>query len=710
MGDGSVSILRLEKRLNKYLAEKQSGLREGSIVSVQTLESVRSDPTAWKEIMRDLAEVGITSEMVREHRQYIVDWIKIAIETGALNEGATEPVIAARPTPGAVEVLASPVRSTLVEKRSKPSLTSTGSEKEPSVLGGIRRVDTEATLVGDVDRPPLAHSTSAMAGIRCIDTDVTLVPSMLERASSMTSRPGTAMSVDGASPSRPKADFKSLYQKICGGAKNRGPQVKRITEEDSPSTYEDFDKPLSKQYPRTVSPDDLDWSEFWPSPGKTGKKVVDPSSPLLRKTSYPTPPLSRKASFSSFKKPSNPYGKEEPRLVTDLKSTLELTKDALDFKKHRKVLVVETERELQCQNVPSPKLGDLHWAALQGSLDRIRRLLDEGVDVDTPTERGFTALHYAAQQGYLEIVQYLLDRGAFIDSQNLDERTPLHLAADADSDDIVLLLLRRRADPNIATKSGSRLIHILAKRGRTRALHELIGVYDGRQNAKDYDGNTALHEACRSGQDEIVQILFDQSNLNNGLGLSENHWTRALDMKNSYGHTPLHLCAGAGSLKATKLMLEDVKKKDLQTRLWAGDRENRRPFHHAVQLGQGKVVDYMLKLSAKHDCEIERLPTATGFTPLHLAVRSKHLHVVERLLTCRGVDVNLETARGSGITPLSLAMGLNEPGLVKLLMANGATCPASTKNKLRPALAWENGKEKKALPLTPWESERAFVV
>ena len=55
------------------------------------------------------------------------------------------------------------------------------------------------------------------------------------------------------------------------------------------------------------------------------------------------------------------------------------------------------------------------------SLEQVKRLLDEGMDVNVatwgPKSKGVTPLHLAAQGGHLEVMDELLERGANIDAR-----------------------------------------------------------------------------------------------------------------------------------------------------------------------------------------------------------------------------------------------------------------------------------------------------
>ncbi|XP_011082134.1 26S proteasome non-ATPase regulatory subunit 10-like isoform X2 [Sesamum indicum] len=63
----------------------------------------------------------------------------------------------------------------------------------------------------------------------------------------------------------------------------------------------------------------------------------------------------------------------------------------------------------------------LHIYASKGDLKEVKRLLDEGMDVNVaawgPKSHGVTPLHLAAKRGHLKVMDELLERGANIDAR-----------------------------------------------------------------------------------------------------------------------------------------------------------------------------------------------------------------------------------------------------------------------------------------------------
>jgi Ankyrin repeats (3 copies)/Domain of unknown function (DUF3471) len=64
------------------------------------------------------------------------------------------------------------------------------------------------------------------------------------------------------------------------------------------------------------------------------------------------------------------------------------------------------------QAAPPTKADQLQEAARKGDAATVRKLLDEGVDVNTRFRYGATALFYASDHGHVEVVKVLLDKGA----------------------------------------------------------------------------------------------------------------------------------------------------------------------------------------------------------------------------------------------------------------------------------------------------------
>jgi len=97
---------------------------------------------------------------------------------------------------------------------------------------------------------------------------------------------------------------------------------------------------------------------------------------------------------------------------------------------------------------PEDELG---FAAGEGNLEEVCRLLDAGANPNWFDELGWTALHHAVKGGHIDLVRLLLSRGANVNAH--DERvlgeTALGLVAQTCSAEMARVLVKAGANPTI---------------------------------------------------------------------------------------------------------------------------------------------------------------------------------------------------------------------------------------------------------------------
>ncbi|GFQ65480.1 ANK_REP_REGION domain-containing protein [Trichonephila clavata] len=82
----------------------------------------------------------------------------------------------------------------------------------------------------------------------------------------------------------------------------------------------------------------------------------------------------------------------------------------------------------------------LFYAAVQGDLDMVKTLINQGVNIDVKDNDNWTSLHFATYTGHLELVKYLLEEGANVLAKN-NHDTVLHLAVSSNKEEIIKLVL-----------------------------------------------------------------------------------------------------------------------------------------------------------------------------------------------------------------------------------------------------------------------------
>ena len=172
----------------------------------------------------------------------------------------------------------------------------------------------------------------------------------------------------------------------------------------------------------------------------------------------------------------------------------------------------------------------------------VELLLQHGVPPAARNNRGMTALHYACGSHPTRFPSLKMEPfGFFLNSElgksiNAEDSygiRPIHLAATV-SESILSRLIKEGADTTAVTQEGKNLLHLTAKTRNPNAVGLLLDHFQtiGRSdliNAQDDRGRTPLHEACRSGQPESVDLLLRAG--------------AKVNAEDKCKLTPLHACA-----------------------------------------------------------------------------------------------------------------------------------------------------------------------
>ena len=106
----------------------------------------------------------------------------------------------------------------------------------------------------------------------------------------------------------------------------------------------------------------------------------------------------------------------------------------------------------------------LHSAAQAGDIDRLKAVLDVGVDVNARDERGWTAMMYAVDKRYPLLVESLLEAKADPNVRAPDGATPLFMAAAHGHSEIIQQLMQGGADITIRGPNGKTAVDVARTR------------------------------------------------------------------------------------------------------------------------------------------------------------------------------------------------------------------------------------------------------
>lgn len=94
-------------------------------------------------------------------------------------------------------------------------------------------------------------------------------------------------------------------------------------------------------------------------------------------------------------------------------------------------------------------------ATSKSNIEQVRRLLDEGVDVNSQGSSGRSALIYAIDNVDIEIIQLLISHGINLNLKNKAGWTALHWAANRGLLNIVQLLVNNGAEIDAEDEDGN---------------------------------------------------------------------------------------------------------------------------------------------------------------------------------------------------------------------------------------------------------------
>ncbi|XP_031616943.1 serine protease persephone-like isoform X2 [Contarinia nasturtii] len=144
-------------------------------------------------------------------------------------------------------------------------------------------------------------------------------------------------------------------------------------------------------------------------------------------------------------------------------------------------------------------------AAVEGNIETIKTLINDGANVNFEDEYKHTPLHWAAVQGHAEIIKYLIEKGVNVNVENLDKNTPIHWAAWNGHKEAVKTLIDHGANVNAEDKDKATPLHKAAENGHTDTVKYLVN-HGANVTARNNQNKTPLEVALKLGQ-EGVKLL-----------------------------------------------------------------------------------------------------------------------------------------------------------------------------------------------------------
>lgn len=250
------------------------------------------------------------------------------------------------------------------------------------------------------------------------------------------------------------------------------------------------------------------------------------------------------------------------------------------------------------------------------------------------------------------------------------------------SDNVATMSLLSATECHLATlqdEDGDTPLHIAIAHGNTQLVEYLINLMscltlDIYNNLKQ----TPLHLAVITVQPYIVEKLVSAgANVN---------------LPDRNGQTPTHLACNRASVECLETLVKARNTPDLELRNFNGYT----PLHEAVLARCSGAVTCLIRQGAKVNCKDGK----GGRTPLHHAVETENMEVIQELLKC---GASASEGSFSGNTPLQIASGRSMQNVRLLLEAASTNIKPSKHREITQV-------EKSPLVLPKYDDRRQVIV
>lgn len=353
---------------------------------------------------------------------------------------------------------------------------------------------------------------------------------------------------------------------------------------------------------------------------------------------------------------------------------------------------VDVNRSLPDDHTSATNTGTaLCWAARGGHLEVVKLLLDHGAEVDACGDLRATPLLLAVQRFGINsshaesVVALLLQHGANIAYRDRQGRTPLFYAVTPSGERILDLLLNAGADPNVIDEEGKLPVHHAAYLRGVGAIKHLIRA-GSRVNVRDKSDSLymfkemlPLHYAANNEHCEAIRALIDAD-------------PSTVLVKDGNGTSALTWAIWSGGCPEAAYILIDAGS-DVND----GGGEHGSPLARASVLGDVGVIRKLIDKGA----DVNFQDPKDGETPLFRTLyrgdvpfdgRYEMREAIELLLQ-NGADVKLRNLEGRNFIQEALTNPRCTPSVLRIL----------TRTRIKDLLALQN-------LLTPEECSMLFSV
>ena len=274
----------------------------------------------------------------------------------------------------------------------------------------------------------------------------------------------------------------------------------------------------------------------------------------------------------------------------------------------------------------------IYVAASTGDIERIRRLISEGANIDTSRPNKISPICKAIKHGDVEAVEILCSLGADVNSITPHGEYPIHWAAATGHVGMIKKLAQWGANVNSLSQEEATPTHIAAGFGNCEAIRELYSL-EANIDLPAKNKETPLFTAARYGRSEAITLLHE-------LGADVNTEQQGIML-------PVNIAAMEGHTKA--ILALNQAGADINSSLVSGITTT----HLAAMQKQSEVIKLLHTLGENID-----IPDSNGLTPVQLAELEGHREIVQLFrqleiddITHRENSTRSETIQASSNSP-----------------------------------------------------------
>src|SRR6516164_5860909 len=313
-----------------------------------------------------------------------------------------------------------------------------------------------------------------------------------------------------------------------------------------------------------------------------------------------------------------------------------------------------------------PITADLVTAIRHADAQAVRRLLENGTDVNARDAEDNTPLILAAFYASPKCLELLIEKGADVNAANKAGATPLIRAAT--SYEKTRLLVAAGANIQVRTALGNAPLILAARRAGNSRTVQLLLERGGNPTERNEAGVGPVLSAATSGDVQTVRLLLDAGARADDF--SKPNKPSAADPASSM-RTPLMWAAYHNDVRMVRLLLE--RGADPNQSTYFGN-----PLSHACWSNSFEAAELLIARGAK----VSARDALANFTPLHWAAGSESPRPsLVKLLLANGADSNATGGEPVGAfglapqTPRLIAEKRGQTAIVDALVAAGAKEP-----------------------------------